>query len=800
MTEPFPIPRQLRQTDVFVGDGGAIYSGFSFKIFDIADVEAWTKAETDTAFIKQSVTVAKLNNLPFDDFSVTFSDNQASTIEIIVRSARLAERSAGVDNGTRLDMNALEKELSKQATVQQEVRRDLGRTVMSDFGETGLTIDVGIPDGRTLMKQGGRLQAGPDIVTIGAAAEAAKDLVEGWVGDIVSQGNVPIYGTVQGLSALTIPLGINAIRTNGFAAAGDLGGWPLAISVANTGPLLASQRLSNLGTRRWQLSVEGATPRMFGAKGDGAAVDTSAIGDWLAYIAGGSGMIGTGTYIDEGNHTIASNTRIFKMGTVVFKLKDNCSPLPASMFRSAGTPAARSSNIVIEDIIFDGNRQNNINHGTPDVNGNQSQGWEGLPTVLVSIQYCDGVDIHGCTFQEAWAGGLWVVDCQNANVYGNTARNCRKGGISVRRTVPLQTIGTRDVKINDNHAEGCTIGIHSIFGNSRVAIGNNTCKNNKDANAYPSFAWNGVYPNVWPNAPGFKAATDPGYVSPALLGDGAGIELTGYYTVPGAGMEQNISITGNLCASNAVGIRAEQAAQGLAITGNVCSGNDSAGIYAYSAQVATISANVCFANQNGIVAQKATSQIAPSEIAIGNNICRQNKAFGFVLMGVLGGIVKGNISIDNNQNAAIDGGFILLVTADGQACDGIDIEGNRVSENGHYWLFGDGTAANVKVRTNSFNGSPASKVSGVPAQFSANKGYVTSGKGNSSVGQDTFISVPHGLNITPDFSSIRVTPGGDLGANGRLYVNAGTITSTKFDVVSAGGPTGSLLFGWEVVD
>jgi hypothetical protein len=258
-----------------------------------------------------------------------------------------------------------------------------------------------------------------------------------------------------------------------------------------------------------------------------------------------------------------------------------------------------------------------------------------------------------------------------------------------------------------------------------------------------------------------------------------------------------------LCAANANGVRAEQAAQGLSITGNVCPGNDSAGIFVYSAQVVTISGNVCQANQNGIVAQKATSQVAPSEIAIVSNICRQNKAFGFVLTGVLGGIVKGNISIDNNQDSSIEGGggFLLMVTSDGQICDGIDIEGNRVSENGHFWLFGDGTSANVRVRSNSFNGTPtASKVSGVTGEFSRNKGYNTSSKGSATVGQDTFVSVAHGLDITPDFSSIRLTPGGDVGTAGRMYINAGTITSSKFDVVCAGGPAGSLLFGWEVVD
>ncbi len=107
----------------------------------------------------------------------------------------------------------------------QEARRDIDRSVKSDFGEVGLIIEADIDDGRTLMKDGDRLAAGPDIVAIGNDVEAAKNLVEGWASDIVSQGNVPIYGTVAGMGAIEVPLGINAIRVNGQQTASDgLGG------------------------------------------------------------------------------------------------------------------------------------------------------------------------------------------------------------------------------------------------------------------------------------------------------------------------------------------------------------------------------------------------------------------------------------------------------------------------------------------------------------------------------------------------------------------------------------------------
>ncbi len=58
-----------------------------------------------------------------------------------------------------------------------------------------------------------------------AAAEAARDIAAGYASDAVSQGNVPIYGTIAGMVALEIPSGINTIRVNGASSPHDgLGG------------------------------------------------------------------------------------------------------------------------------------------------------------------------------------------------------------------------------------------------------------------------------------------------------------------------------------------------------------------------------------------------------------------------------------------------------------------------------------------------------------------------------------------------------------------------------------------------
>lgn len=169
MTIPYPIPQQLRQSGIFLGNGGAVYSGFDFKIFDIGDVEVWTLAVGATYFSKQAVTVAKIANLPFDDFTVTFAAGQLTTTQIVVRSFRLDQRAAGVMSGTRINPDALEKEFSKISTEMQEMRRDILRAPLADFGQPSFKFDAGLADGDTIMKLGNRLVKGANALDIVAA-------------------------------------------------------------------------------------------------------------------------------------------------------------------------------------------------------------------------------------------------------------------------------------------------------------------------------------------------------------------------------------------------------------------------------------------------------------------------------------------------------------------------------------------------------------------------------------------------------------------------------------------------------
>ena len=284
---PYPIPRGKRVSDILNGNGGKVYGPFPFKIFDINDVEMLVKHQDELSFKPVVATIQKVANLRFDFFTVQLASNLPNTSVYQVRGVRVAARSAGVRKGTRLDPDALEEELSKISIETQEARRDI------------LFLDPAIQDGDTLMKQGDALTAGPNVVAAADRAEEARDIAEAYASDAVSQGNVPIYGTVNGLPALEIPAGIKAIRTNGHSSSGDGGGWPLAREVANAGPLQAWQRLSNGGTRRWELVSDRLTPDQFGAAGDGTLIDRDAVVAAKARAAAKGGklsLVGGKTY------------------------------------------------------------------------------------------------------------------------------------------------------------------------------------------------------------------------------------------------------------------------------------------------------------------------------------------------------------------------------------------------------------------------------------------------------------------------------------------------------------------------
>lgn len=137
------------------------------------------------------------------------------------------------------------------------------------------------------------------------AAEDARDAAAGFASDIISQGNVPIYSTLAGITGLEIPAHITAIRVNGRHSVGD-GDGGLYVDGDNGSTdtvdsadgrtwyrvrdVLASRvvhtpSINSLIPNTLQVIADGLpiSPKMFGAVGQNAVKDTPALNDMLAF-------------------------------------------------------------------------------------------------------------------------------------------------------------------------------------------------------------------------------------------------------------------------------------------------------------------------------------------------------------------------------------------------------------------------------------------------------------------------------------------------------------------------------------
>ncbi len=65
------IPPALRQTAVLIGSGASTYGPFSFKIFDVEDVEVWARPSLAEGFSKVSAIVKKVNGETLDLFTIS---------------------------------------------------------------------------------------------------------------------------------------------------------------------------------------------------------------------------------------------------------------------------------------------------------------------------------------------------------------------------------------------------------------------------------------------------------------------------------------------------------------------------------------------------------------------------------------------------------------------------------------------------------------------------------------------------------------------------------------------------------
>lgn len=190
-------------------------------------------------------------------------------------------------------------------------------------------------------------------------AEAARDLAAGYVNDIVSEKEVPIFGTTAGLSALNIPVGMTVFRTWGYGATDDDGGARM-VEVANDGPLLAGQYQSNSGSRRWEVAETSINVLQLGAEptNGSASQRTQALQSALDFAAARAVecYLPAGVWIIDDTLRIPSGTRLrgAGIGATTILMADGVGRGVALL--QTGALDDPRHNIVIEDMTIDCNR------------------------------------------------------------------------------------------------------------------------------------------------------------------------------------------------------------------------------------------------------------------------------------------------------------------------------------------------------------------------------------------------------------------------------------------------------------
>lgn len=345
MTNPYPITRETREEAIFRGDGSAAYGPFDLEIFDVADVEIWTRADGAATWTLASPTVTKTTGDALDTFSIAFPTAVSSSIQIKVLAKRVHERATGVMNGTRIDPNALEKELSKLAATLQELRRDIDRGIQVQFGP-GYVMSDDIEDGDTLMVGGQQIVKGPNAADIAsaqgyaAAAAEAAELVE----ELAAGFNFPDLTPADHKKKIQV----NAAGNGWEFAEGALVPYP---AVPDAGKVLAVAS-GGEGFEFVSRSVAlGVNVKEYGAVGDGVANDTAAF--QAAIATGRSLLIPAGTYLITTALVPAVNTMWCGEGVSRTVLKGGGTNKVIARVEAAHLPT--TFNIAMRDFSVNGN-------------------------------------------------------------------------------------------------------------------------------------------------------------------------------------------------------------------------------------------------------------------------------------------------------------------------------------------------------------------------------------------------------------------------------------------------------------
>ncbi|RWI96097.1 hypothetical protein [Mesorhizobium sp.] len=218
---PYILPRETRESAILVGNGTVGPFGPSlYKIFDTADVAVFAKALGEDVFtdVTAGCTIAKVNPAAaYDYFTVTFGAAVPATTSWYHQARRTAERSVAVTKAGTINSDQLEKELSKQASAQSELRRDVDRAVRVMPGTDPVTIIPGADGELVKFEDGNAVGSGENVDTITGSTAAAAASAAAAAASATNAGNSATAAAASASSAAN-DAGILASLVAGFGA------------------------------------------------------------------------------------------------------------------------------------------------------------------------------------------------------------------------------------------------------------------------------------------------------------------------------------------------------------------------------------------------------------------------------------------------------------------------------------------------------------------------------------------------------------------------------------------------------
>lgn len=218
---PYILPREKRESAILVGNGTVGPFGPSlYKIFDTADVAVFAKALGETVYtdVTAGCTIAKVNPAAaYDYFTVTFGAAVPATTSWYHQARRTAERSVAVTKAGTINSLELEKELSKQASAQSELRRDVDRAVRVMLGTDPVTIIPGVDGELVKFEDGNAVGSGENVDTIMGSTAAAAASAAAAAASATGAGNSATAAAASAASAAS-DAGILASLVAGFGA------------------------------------------------------------------------------------------------------------------------------------------------------------------------------------------------------------------------------------------------------------------------------------------------------------------------------------------------------------------------------------------------------------------------------------------------------------------------------------------------------------------------------------------------------------------------------------------------------